>query len=59
MTVRLEDLRAAIETAHLHCRPGGAALFAPDHLRENYRPSTDCGGCDGEDKQRPLPRVFV
>ena len=46
----LEDLRAAIETAYLHCRPGGAALFAPDHLRENYRPSTDCGGCDGEDK---------
>ncbi len=46
----LEDLRAAIETAYLHCRPGGAALFAPDHLRENYQPSTDCGGCDGEDK---------
>ena len=46
----LEDLRAAIETAWLHCRPGGAALFAPDHLRENFQPSTDCGGCDGEDR---------
>ena len=46
----LEDLRAAIETAYVHCRPGGAALFAPDHLRENYRPSTDCGGCDGGDR---------
>lgn len=46
----LEDLRAAIETAWIHCRPGGAALFAPDHLRENFQPSTDCGGCDGEDR---------
>jgi SAM-dependent methyltransferase len=41
------DLRSAMETAYLHCRPGGAALFAPDHLRENFRPSTDCGGHDG------------
>ena len=46
----LPDLRAAIETAYIHCRPGGAALFAPDHLRENYRPSTDCGGGDGGDR---------
>ena len=45
-----EDLRAAVETAYLHCRPGGAVLFAPDHLRENYKPGTDCGGCDGEDR---------
>lgn len=41
------DVRAAIETAWLHCEPGGAALFAPDHLRENFQPSTDCGGNDG------------
>lgn len=41
------DLRMAIETAFVHCRPGGAALFAPDHVRENFRPSTDCGGNDG------------
>ncbi len=44
------DLRAAIETARIHCRPGGAALFAPDHLRENFRPCTDCGGSDGADR---------
>ena len=25
----------------MHCRPGGAALFAPDYVRENFRPSTD------------------
>ena len=42
------DLRAAIETAFIHCRPGGAALFAPDHVRENFRPSTGHGGHDGE-----------
>jgi len=43
------DLGRAIETAFVHCRPGGAALFAPDHLRETFRPSTDHGGADGED----------
>lgn len=41
------DLRLAIATAYEHCAPGGAALFAPDHLRETFRPSTDCGGRDG------------
>jgi hypothetical protein len=42
------DLRKAIETAFVHCKPGGAALFAPDHIKENFRPSTDSGGRDGE-----------
>jgi SAM-dependent methyltransferase len=42
------DLRQAMETAFVHCRVGGAALFAPDHVRENFRPSTDHGGHDGE-----------
>jgi len=28
------DLRAAIATAFVHCRPGGAALLVPDHVRE-------------------------
>lgn len=41
------DLLAAIRTAFEHCRPGGAALFAPDHVRENFRPRTDHGGNDG------------
>jgi SAM-dependent methyltransferase len=40
------DLQRAIETAFLHCRPGGGALFAPDHVRENFRPTTDHGGSD-------------
>jgi hypothetical protein len=39
-------VRQAIETAFVHCRPGGAALFAPDHVRENFKPSTDHGGHD-------------
>jgi SAM-dependent methyltransferase len=44
----LEDLRRAMETAWEHCAPGGAALFAPDHLRENFSPSTEQGGHDGD-----------
>jgi hypothetical protein len=40
------DLTKAIATAYVHCRPGGAALFAPDHVRENFRTSTDHGGHD-------------
>ena len=44
------DLRAAIETAFVHCRRGGAALFAPDHLTENFRPATSHGGHDDESK---------
>jgi Methyltransferase domain len=43
-----DDLRRAIATAWVHCRPGGTALFAPDHVRENFRPSTDHGGYDGD-----------
>jgi SAM-dependent methyltransferase len=42
------DLRAAIETAFVHCEAGGVALFAPDNVRENFHPSTDHGGHDGE-----------
>jgi hypothetical protein len=42
-----DDLRRAVETAWVHCEPGGAALFAPDHLRETFRSSTDHGGNDG------------
>ena len=44
-----DDVRAAIETAYVHCRTGGAALLAPDHVRENFRTSTMHGGHDGED----------
>jgi SAM-dependent methyltransferase len=46
MTTR-EDLLAAMRTARIHCRPGGVALFAPDHFRETYAPFTTHGGHDG------------
>lgn len=46
----LESLRAAIETAWVHCRPGGAAVFVPDHTRENFEPSTEHGGHDVGDR---------
>ncbi|MGE0702967.1 MAG: trans-aconitate 2-methyltransferase [Vicinamibacterales bacterium] len=45
-----EELKQAIETAFAHCAPGGAAVFAPDHVRETFRPSTDCGGGDAGDR---------
>jgi SAM-dependent methyltransferase len=45
MTTR-EELREAAETAFVHCRPGGAALFCPDFARENFEASTECGGND-------------
>jgi SAM-dependent methyltransferase len=41
-----DDLRQAIETAFAHCKPDGAALFAPDYLRETFQPGTDHGGHD-------------
>jgi SAM-dependent methyltransferase len=44
------DLFLAIETALVHCRPGGVALFAPDHFRETYRPGVSTGGHDEGDR---------
>ena len=43
-----EDLRRAIATAFVHCRPGGVALFAPDHLKETFADGTDHGGHNGD-----------
>src|SRR5438270_3071606 len=42
------DMRAALTTAFVHCRPGGAAIFVPDNLRENFLSSEEVGGHDGE-----------
>ena len=44
----LHDLRLALETAFLHCTPGGLALVVPDHVRETFEPSTEHGGTDGD-----------
>jgi SAM-dependent methyltransferase len=43
------DLRQAIETAYVHCRPGGIALFMPDHTAETFQATSDHGGIDGID----------
>ena len=45
-----DDLARTIETAFVHCLPGGAALFAPDYTRETYQPSTHHGGKDEGDR---------
>jgi SAM-dependent methyltransferase len=41
------DLRAAMATAFEHLRPGGVAVFEPDHVRERFAIGTDHGGEDG------------
>jgi len=46
----LDDLRKAIETAFVHCKQGGAALFCPDCVRETFHSYTHTGGHDGTGK---------
>jgi hypothetical protein len=41
-----DDLYQAIETAYVHCKPGGVALFTPDHTRETFKAFTNHGGHD-------------
>jgi hypothetical protein len=38
------ELRQVIETAFAHCRPGGLALFVPDHTAESFQPGSGSGG---------------
>jgi hypothetical protein len=40
------ELRQAIETAFVHCRPAGVALFCPDYIRENFEAGAEHGGED-------------
>ena len=40
------DLRAAFETAWVHLRDGGAAIFMPDWVADDYEPRTEHGGTD-------------
>ncbi|MDT0343573.1 class I SAM-dependent methyltransferase [Streptomyces litchfieldiae] len=44
-----QDLSAAFRTAFTHCRPGGVAVFFPDHVADTFEPVTDCGGSDAND----------
>jgi len=43
-------LAQVIETAYVHCKPGGVALFVPDHVRETFRDSTCHGGHDSHER---------
>jgi trans-aconitate methyltransferase len=45
-----QDLAGAIETAAVHLRAGGTALFVPDDTTESYRAETLSGGNDGDDR---------
>ena len=38
------ELRQVIATAFAHTRPGGIAVFAPDHTAETFQPGTGAGG---------------
>ena len=44
------DLAGAIETAFMHCKPGGLVLIVPDYVRETFHPDTDHGGHDSTDR---------
>ncbi len=41
-----EDLRQAMETAFVHCRPGGVVVFVPDETAETFAESTVHDGRD-------------
>jgi SAM-dependent methyltransferase len=43
VTTEAELLKVA-QTAFAHCRPGGVAVFAPDHLADTFQPGTGGGG---------------
>ena len=38
------DLRQVIGTAYAHCRPGGTAVFVPDHIADTFRAAGGRGG---------------
>jgi len=46
------DLAEVIATAFAHCRPGGMAVFAPDHTADTFRAGRGAGGGhDGTGRQ--------
>jgi SAM-dependent methyltransferase len=48
-----DDLARVIATAFDHCRPGGAALFVPDYVKDDFRElaGSGGGGTDGTGRQ--------
>lgn len=54
-----EDLRAALNTAYEHCKPGGMVVIAPDWVAETFRPHTTHEGADaGERGVRALEWIW-
>ena len=61
------DLQAVFETAFVHCRPGGSAVFVPDYVQETFAashgvtaattPRTGSAGCDTSNGFEPTPRT--
>ena len=47
-----EDLTAAVRTAFMHTRPGGAAIFAPDRLKDTFAEGIEVD--EGHDATRTL-----
>ncbi|HSC70769.1 MAG TPA: class I SAM-dependent methyltransferase [Candidatus Methylomirabilis sp.] len=45
----LGQLRATLETAAVHCRPGGRVIVRPDAVQETFRSATEVGGEDAAD----------
>ena len=45
-----DDLAATVATVAAHLRPGGAALFVPDFVRERFEPRTAHGGHEGGER---------
>ena len=39
-----KDLKAAINTAFLHCKPGGSVIFCPDYIKETLKEASQHGG---------------
>lgn len=53
------DLLKTLNTAFIHCKPGGAVLFCPDYITETFVESTETGGHDkGERGLRYLEWVW-
>jgi SAM-dependent methyltransferase len=44
-----EAVRATLNTAARHCKPGGILIVVPDCVIETFKPATQAGGYDGSD----------
>ena len=44
----LSELRKCLETAFLHCKPGGVTLIMPDYVAETFRSGVHHGGHDAD-----------